>query len=56
MKQLTLTCNKCKANRIFIGAIVQEIIAAIDKSGWVDRPEDDKLESQRLTHCPDCKK
>ena len=49
MKSYVLRCNRCGAAKEFRGDDANAIIAAIDASGWVDRPREDKL-----THCPKC--
>jgi hypothetical protein len=45
MKRLTLIC-KCGNYKTFHGKTVDEIINAIDKSGWHDGPDRD--------WCPEC--
>lgn len=37
MKQITLTCSRCGRRNVFFGRSVDEAIASIDSSGWIDR-------------------
>jgi hypothetical protein len=45
---MTLVCVRCGAERTFYGRSADEIYAAIDSSGWLDRPE------RYGDLCPDC--
>jgi hypothetical protein len=48
MKHIFLSCCICGKTKRINGETVQEIIKAIDASGWVDGPEED--------YCPECDK
>ena len=38
MKRLTFCCHGCGKTKQFSGLTVDELLTAIDKSGWVDEP------------------
>ncbi len=59
MKYLTQRCRDCENILDVKGKDVDEIIAGIDKSGWLDFPETDHLKSlgRRISYlCPECRK
>lgn len=51
-KTLTLTCARCKKVKKFEGENVDEILSAIDASGWRDMP--DPYGHGIVAYCPPC--
>jgi len=51
MKRRTLVCRDCGNDHVFFGQTVDQIIASIDSSGWIDRPE---RNGKNDDTCPDC--
>lgn len=51
MKRLNLICCECGREQLFFGQTVDQVIASIDSSGWIDRPIARGLNK---TTCNDC--
>ena len=52
MKWTVLKCRFCQRTRMFEGEDVDQIMVAIDASGWNDMPLAE--DGQRQDICPDC--
>lgn len=52
MKTLKLKCQKCNKTKLLRGKTIQEILTKLDKSNWVDFPENNEM----VFVCPVCQK
>ena len=53
-KNIILTCSECDRTRSFQGETADNILQAIDESGWHDYPSE--IGNNINARCPDCQK